>query len=248
MKTRLATTLSLVGVLLAGSAAALANTQILSGGDTASGASSAVLPESESVDLTIPAIASTTTSSTTTTNPSTTTTTTAANELAANAATTTMSTTTTTPTASEFLTTFNVGEAGSVTVDVIAGRLRLVEAVPGAGWSVAKSEEDGEDNEVEVEFRSSTVAVEFEAQLVDGQIVPEVSSRSLIQPSPAPAAAPANNTSPDEDPDDDDHDDDDHDDDDHDDDERDDDDDHDDDERDDDERDDEDDEDERDDD
>ena len=202
MKTRLATTLSLVGVLTAGSAAALANTQILSGGDTASGASSAVLPESESVDLTIPAIASTTTSSTTTTSPDTTTTTAAANEAAATAATTTMATTTTTPTASEFLTTFNVGEAGSVTVDVIAGRLRLVEAVPGSGWSVTKSEEDADDNEVEVEFRSSTVAVEFEAQLVDGQIVPEVSSRSLIQPSPAPA--PATNTSHDDDHDDDD--------------------------------------------
>ena len=38
MKTRLAMALSVAGVLAAGSAAALANTQILDGGDTASGA------------------------------------------------------------------------------------------------------------------------------------------------------------------------------------------------------------------
>jgi hypothetical protein len=180
MKARLATVLSLAGVLVAGSAAALANTQVLDSGEPASGASAAVLPDAQPIDLTIPPSTTprtTTTITSTTTTPST--------SVASTDA----------PATSEFLTTFNVGSAGSVTLDVVAGRLRLVEAVPGAGWLVATSEEHGDDNEVEVEFRAAESAVEFDAELVDGAIVPHVSSRALDDGAtasgtagPAPAA------------------------------------------------------------
>ena len=53
MKTRIATVLSVIGVLGAGSAAALVNTQILDSGPTDSGASAAVLPPASSVVLTV---------------------------------------------------------------------------------------------------------------------------------------------------------------------------------------------------
>ena len=56
MKTKIATALSVVGVLGAGSAAALVNTQILDDGAEESGASAAVLPPASSVDVTIPEI------------------------------------------------------------------------------------------------------------------------------------------------------------------------------------------------
>lgn len=173
MKTKIATALSLVGILGAGSAAALVNTQILDNGPTNSGASAAVLPPASSVTLTVPAAApfgAAVQSSTTTSLP-------AASPV-----------TTTSPAAApagDSLTAFAVGEAGVVTVDVIDGRLRLVSAAPKAGWTVTKAEDDSNDDsdevedEVEVEFSSSTVRVEFEAHLVDGQIVPEVTSRAI---------------------------------------------------------------------
>ena len=177
MKTKIATVLSLVGVLGAGSAAALVNTQILDNGPTQSGASAAVLPEPSSIDLNVPEMTLDTLpfSTVTTTDPMTT------------SPETTMPTVTLPPAAlaSGLLTAFNVGDAGVVTVDVIDGRLVLVSAEPKAGWTLSKAEDDSNEdsdtleNEVEVEFMSASVLVEFEAHLVDGQIVPKVESKAI---------------------------------------------------------------------
>ncbi|MAT03579.1 MAG: hypothetical protein CL424_00815, partial [Acidimicrobiaceae bacterium] len=169
MKTKIAIALSLIGVLGAGSAAALVNTQILDGA-VESGASKAVLPPASTIELSVPDAAQRSDaigvevpdpSSTTTTAPTTT--------IAA------------TP-ASDRLTSFEVGEAGVVTVDVLDGVLVLASAEPMPGWTVTKAEDDSNDdssdstNEVEVEFRSATIEVEFEAVLIDGRIVPKVES------------------------------------------------------------------------
>ena len=174
MKTKIATALSLVGVLSAGSAAALVNTTILDSGPTKSGQSAAV---PEQVASTSRADASTTSSSST-----------IASTLPAS--TTTSTTTSTTPSTvpstlvvtvpaaapTGLLTTFNVGDAGAVTVDVINGLLMIVSSTPNPGWQVAKSEQKIEENKVEVYFKSATVQIEFEATFVNGQIVPDVSS------------------------------------------------------------------------
>ncbi len=179
MKAKIATAVSVVGVLGAGSAAALVNTQILDSGPTESGASTAVLPPASTIQLTVPAVTDpirvetmevavpteldTTTSTSTTAVPTT---------IAA-------------PAASGFLTSFNVGDAGTVTVDVVEGQLVLVSTDPSAGWTVTKAEDDSNDdsdeqeNEIEVEFRSATVRVEFEAELIDGRIVPKVESEAI---------------------------------------------------------------------
>ena len=181
MKTTIATALSVIGVLGAGSAAALVNTQILDGGPAESTASAAVLPPASTVDVSIPELlearvpelqVDTTVDTTTpTTQPE-------APKPAAPAA----------PAPSGYLTSFNVGEAGVVTVDVVDGQLLLVDTEAKAGWQVSKAEQHDDDNEVEVYFSSSTVRVEFEAALIDGQIVPKVSSKSLGT-SAAPAKA-----------------------------------------------------------
>jgi hypothetical protein len=228
MKTKVATVLSIVGVLGAGSAAALVNTQILDGAASESAASAAVLPEPATVDLTVPTttiddIDDERTSSTTvptvaapaaapsapaTTGPPSTTAAPAINAAPAIA-----------PAArsDEYLTAFNVGDSGVVTVDVVSGRLILVNAEAAPGWTVTKAEEDGPDH-VEVTFTSSTVRVEFEATFDGTTITPSVSSASIPKPAPA-SAAPAPSPTPTaqyDDHDSDDHDSDDHDSDDHD--------------------------------
>jgi hypothetical protein len=178
--TKIATALSIVGVLGAGSAAALVNTQILDSGSTESGASAAVLPEPAPIDLTVPEMASERNAVSTrivaTTDPTTTVPEPALLATGLQQA---------APAASGMLTAFNVGDAGVVTVDVIDGQLVLVSAEPKAGWTLGKAEDDSNDdsdaveNEVEVEFTSASVRVEFEAHLVDGQIVPKVESEAI---------------------------------------------------------------------
>jgi hypothetical protein len=201
MKTKIATALSIVGVLSAGSAAALVNTQILNSGPSEATASAAVLPPAATVqvpvppttvdeaidatsddlgddtveaavvdtkpmpDITIPA-----------TEP------TAAPQPAPAAAPST-----------DYLTAFSVGDSGVVTVDVVNGRLILVNASANNGWTVSKSEEISA-NEVEVYFVSSSVRVEFDAYFENGVITPSVDSAAL--PAPATAPAPAAATAP----------------------------------------------------
>jgi hypothetical protein len=225
MKAKIATAVSLIAVLGAGSAAALVNTQILDSGPTESGASKAVLPPASTVVLTVPSVTdpidvetvsvrapsdadSTSTGSTSTSSTST--------------STSTPTTTTAATTPSGFLTSFNVGDAGVVTVDVVDGQLVLVSAEPKPGWTVTKAEDDSNDdsdeqeNELEVEFESADVRVEFEAEFVDGRIVPTVESDSTRRTgasiaatgsATAPAPSPVSTTIGDDDHDDD-HDDD----------------------------------------
>ena len=199
MKAKLATALSVVGVLGAGSAAALVNTQILDSGPTESGASKAVLPPASTVELSVPDLAAPEAETIRVAVPT---------GAAGQTTTTTLASTTTLapePEVSGYLTSFNVGEAGVVTADVIEGQLVLVSAEPKAGWTVTKAEDDSNDdteqheNTIEVEFVSSTVRVDFEAEFIDGQIVPHVESTAIggtsaaaapAAPAPAPVAAP----------------------------------------------------------
>ena len=191
MKTRIATAISVVGVLGAGSAAALVNTQILDAGPAESSASAAVLPPASTIDVEIPEVPDetiptessvpTTLSDTASTIP---------------ASTVPESTVPPAPAPTGFLTAFNVGDAGVVTVDVIDGQIVLVSAEPKAGWTITEATDDSDDNEVEVEFRSSTVRVEFEATFVDGQIVPKVSSKSIGGTSGAAGTPPLSGTVP----------------------------------------------------
>jgi hypothetical protein len=64
--------------------------------------------------------------------------------------------------------TFDLPEdAGTVTVEVVDGKVMLTwEAA--AGWEFVEYEQEG--NEAEVEFRNGTLKVEFEAEIEDGQL------------------------------------------------------------------------------
>ena len=184
MKTKLATLLSVSAVLAAGSVAALVNTAILDGEPRAAGASAAIPPPVSSVDVTVPDV-------TVSTLPVSTTILTApAQTVASTAAPTTQG-----PAPERLassLTAFNVGDAGVVTVDVIDGHIVLVSAEPKAGWAVATSTEDSDANDVRAEFVGATMRVEFRAVLVDGTIVPTVTSSALTAPTdPAPPASSA---------------------------------------------------------
>jgi hypothetical protein len=254
MKTTTATALSLFGVIVAGSAAAMVNTTIFDTAPTEAAASEVIIPEAPMIDLTIPnpspasrvtdvvgmttvpaatsVSASTVTSSngatnvsaqvvtsestvtpTTTTAPSASAPTTAA-PTTTTAPSTTRPPTTTTPPKST-LVAYNVGQAGVVTLDVIDGRLTVVDAAPAAGWTVAASSRDAVRNEILVTFRSATLEADFIASFASGSIVADVDSRAV---GGSTAYDDDHDDHDDDDHDDDDHDDDDHHDDDHDDD------------------------------
>jgi hypothetical protein len=103
------------------------------------------------------------------------------------------------------LTSYNVGSAGVVTVDVVAGDVVLVSVAPASGWTVTKSEQDSDAPRVEVKFTDGTMLIEFEVSLVNGQLVPRVESESIASGN----TLPSNTTSNTIDDDDADHDDDD---------------------------------------
>ena len=196
MKTRIATAISVVGILGAGSAAALVNTQILDGGSAETSASAAVVPPASTVDLSVPDAPEPTLPETTV---DTTIATTSSSEPPASTTTQPPAPTTTQPPApaqqpasTGFLTSFNVGDAGVVTVDVIDGQLILIKAEAKPGWDIVKTEEHVDENEIEVEFRSTTLEVEFEATFIDGRIVPHVSSKSIAAETTAAATVPSN--------------------------------------------------------
>lgn len=229
MKTTLITSLSLVGVLGAGTAAALVNTSIFDSAPQNEAA--AFVPGAELVQLTLPepvvmAAADTTADPVVTaaTTPTPATLTTAAQapvtpsaSLAVTAnenpsqdntpattaaeasdstvpsdstpattapatttpATTTPATTTPPPTAPSMLTTYDLGGAGSVTVDVISGRMTLVDATAAAGWTVSDADIDALTNEVEVELTDGSMIVDFTVGLVDGALVPDIRTEEV---------------------------------------------------------------------
>jgi hypothetical protein len=173
MKTKIATALSLVGVLGAGSAAALVNTQILDGGTPASASAELLVPAASLLPASTSTLPELTTIPTTTLAP----TTSGVPVTAAEIVQAVPQPTVATPTG--YLTAYNVGEAGVVTVDVIAGDVVLVAAEPSAGWTVSDSEADSEAARVQVSFTDGTTEVEFEVVLYADQLVPHVESRSL---------------------------------------------------------------------
>lgn len=65
-------------------------------------------------------------------------------------------------------TSYQVGAAGTVTVQVSAGRLILIAASAASGWSAEVDRADGE--EVKVEFESGEADARFEARVHNGEL------------------------------------------------------------------------------
>lgn len=153
MKVRIATVLSLAGVLVAGSAAAMVNTQVLrsDGGNDVQIASDVTLS-----NVTI----ATGTVTTTPTDPA------------------SPTPTPTTVASSTTQAVYQIGEAGLVTLDSAGGVLTVVSVVPNLGWIVAEAESEDAYN-VEVKFQSAFTVLEFRANLLFGVIGTSVESKNL---------------------------------------------------------------------
>jgi hypothetical protein len=194
MKTKITAALSLAGVLVAGSAAALVNTQVLqSNNDEA---------------MTVPALAApagllvttTTTAGVETSLPIDATSTTVVGGAPSTSVDSTVPVSTapasTAPTAGATPTqaVYRIGDAGTVTLDTAGDRLTVVAATPGAGWQVGKVEQYS-PLDIEIYFRSATVELEFKANLLFGVVSTSVESRNIGAPPAGGTAAPGPSTS-----------------------------------------------------
>lgn len=65
-------------------------------------------------------------------------------------------------------TTYQVGTAGTVTVQVTGGQLVLIDAIAAAGWNFELDRADG--REVKVEFESGSSDAKFEAKIDNGEL------------------------------------------------------------------------------
>ena len=150
MKTKIAMLISVAGVLAAGSAAALVNTQVL-GGNTISQTPKAVDSTSPTL-ATLPITAPVVTTPVTTAAPA--------------------STAPATPAVSTQAV-YAIGDAGNVTLDTAGDVLTIVAVTPAPGWTVSKAETDGATN-AEIKFQAGTIEVEFRANLLFGVVTTSV--------------------------------------------------------------------------
>ena len=189
MKSSIITALSLVGVIGAGSAAALVNTSIFDSAPQSQDA--AFVPGAAVVELTLPAVADpapvavseAVTNASATTVAATSSASSSAESLSVRQATTTVAPTpsTTAPPADtpSFLTRYDVGQAGSVTVDVINGKIALIDTTVGAGWRLVPSGASTGPNAVNVQFTDDQINVFFTATFANGTITPSIRSEEV---------------------------------------------------------------------
>ena len=228
MKSSFVTALSLVGVIGAGSAAALVNTSIFD--STPDAVEAAFVPGAAVVELTLPAVAdpapgsansggmsleqltggaqeqslatnsnasvdqaassqaaeSSQSASSGSTSAASSSGTLSVKEAVTTAVAPTPTTTEPTPTTvaptpeePSLLTRYDLGGAGSVTVDVLDGRVTLIDATAAAGWTVIKTEVDAVANQVEVELSDGSMVVDFEVGYVAGVLVPDIRTESV---------------------------------------------------------------------
>lgn len=154
MITRTATLISLAGILVAGSAAAVVNTQVLQGADDATGSQPSVLATqlTSTTSSTVPATTATAVPVTAGTAPGT--------------------------GGSATISAYAVGDAGVVSLDASGGVLTLASAVPNPGWVVSSSGTNGFGG-VRIHFRSATAEVKFNAVLTGGEVVTSVDAELL---------------------------------------------------------------------
>jgi hypothetical protein len=203
MKTKIAAALSLAGVLVAGSAAALVNTQVLQN-NTDDATTVPALADPAGLLVTTTTVAGVETSL-----PVDATSTTVLGGAPSTSVDSTVPVSSlpvgTTPTAGTTPTqaVYRIGDAGTVTLDTAGDRLTVVATAPGAGWQVGKVEQRS-PLDIEIYFRSATVELEFKANLLFGVVSTSVESRTIGAPPAGGTAAPGPSTSVHHDDDDDD--------------------------------------------
>ena len=156
MKARLTSVISLAGVLVAGSAAALVNTQVLQ--------SSSPSRVNQVVDLSA-------------------TTTVAGGPVVGTVVTESTLMVTGVPSAGGTQADYRIGDAGVVTLDTAGEVLSIVSVTPSSGWVVVDAEQEDRFH-VEVGFKSGNILVEFHASYVFGVVVTSVESE-VVDGAPA---------------------------------------------------------------
>ena len=158
MKPRMAMAISIAGVLVAGSAAALVNTQVLSGSADASPfeARANTTELSTTVVVSAPADTSTVTTAPPTVAP-------AASDTTVQAA----------PSSTQA--SYAIGDS-TVVLDTAGDTLTIVSLTPAAGWTVTKAETQDATN-VEIKLQSGTNELEFHANLLFGVVTTSVESK-----------------------------------------------------------------------
>jgi hypothetical protein len=175
MKSNVAVALSVAGVLAAGTAAALVNTQVLSGSESAPASAAAaeiVLPTTTLPGA--PVVVGDATS-TTAASPA------AAPTSTAGASTAFDGKAQSTAAATGTQAVYEIGTSGTVTLDSAGGVLRVVAIEPAAGWAV-RANEQRSDQRIHVTFASGSIEVDFDADLVLGVVGTSVASRDLSAP------------------------------------------------------------------
>lgn len=85
-------------------------------------------------------------------------------------------------------TTYQVGVAGSVVLDMRSGAITVSNVLPAAGWSSEPAQVQP-NGDVKVPFISSSTRIEFFARLVDGKVAVNVTSQPIAPPSTMKQAA-----------------------------------------------------------
>ncbi len=197
MKNRIAAALSLTGVLVAGSAAALVNTQVLRSNSTSGGTALAIADPTTltslastpaagsivAVDFAGQPVATAAPTETAPQSPVPTTPTSvaAATALAAAGSAFTPSAAAAGQPSAATQATYRLGDAGSVTLDTAGEVLTVVATSPSAGWTVAKIEQE-EVHAVNIRFRSATTELTFRAHLLYGVVSTSVETRTISAP------------------------------------------------------------------
>lgn len=160
--------ISIAGVLVAGSAAALVNTSVLDN----SASPSPLEANGAQTQLTTPPVTVTMVSvAPAVTAPS-----------AAPSVTTPTVVDTVAPVVAPALqAAYAIGEAGTVTLDTVGNVLTIVEVTPAEGWLVTKAETEDASN-VEIKLQRGGVEVEFHANLQLGVVTPFVESKNDSTP------------------------------------------------------------------
>lgn len=187
MKTRAITVLSLVGVLTAGSAAAMVNTRVLSKDSPSADAQSVLsvtgvpaASDGSTVSLPIPDPATPDSPAVATTDSNSVRSLTAPTAVpVALASKPTLPSSGSSATTARRLSAFQIGAAGLVRVESGNSSFRIAEVVPGDGWTVVSYTTGEVPGTAQVVLSSGSVEVTFIAEMVGGNIVTRVESRSL---------------------------------------------------------------------
>ena len=217
MKARFATILSLVGVLSAGSAAAMVNTRVLGNAGEAA-ATPALLsvvgtPTAGSIQLpttvvvtAAPAVAPTSAATSTLNSGNVS----SQMNTSSGVVTTNPASATTSPVMAPKVSVYNVGDAGSISIQSSGGTLSVTAVSPGIGWKVTSSNPSTPSSPATVILSSTSVEVTFTASLAGSNVVTNVTSRSLATPTtPTPTYNNDDDDDDEHDDDDDEHEDDD---------------------------------------